>query len=193
MIFKCVAPRAAIFNGTQIYNCGISPYSGGEATNRVRLRKSVVLLALFIMKVYLLTAAGVIFLSVIVSLLLPEGKLKKTATFIMRLICIFVLIQPVTGIFKIENTSGLSNEFFDKEYVSGVYSAHQSEQLEILLKKEFGVDTDCNLEVGYENGEFKVQKAEVCADVNNEKIIEEIYAYLDGLGYINITVYAKSP
>ena len=34
------------------------------------------------MKIYLLSAAGVIFLSVIVSLLIPEGKLNKTITFV---------------------------------------------------------------------------------------------------------------
>ena len=57
------------------------------------------------MKVYLLTAAGVIFLSVVVSLLIPEGKLHKSVTFVMRLICIVVLIQPVTGIFKIGDSA----------------------------------------------------------------------------------------
>ena len=57
------------------------------------------------MKAYLLSAVGVIFLSVVISLLVPEGKLKKSVTFIMRLICILVLIQPVTGIFKLPDVS----------------------------------------------------------------------------------------
>ncbi len=57
------------------------------------------------MKTYLLTAAGVIFLSVIVSLLIPEGKLNKSIVFVMRLACIFVLIQPITGIFKIKSST----------------------------------------------------------------------------------------
>ena len=57
------------------------------------------------MKGYLLTAAGVIFLSVMVSLLMPEGKLNKSITFVMRLICILVLIQPLTGIFNIKFAS----------------------------------------------------------------------------------------
>lgn len=145
------------------------------------------------MKVYLLTAAGVIFLSVIVSLLLPEGKLHKSVTFVMRLICIFVLIQPVTGIFKIKDTtSTLSENFFDYEYVSGVYSDHQSEQLETLLKNKFEVDTDCVIKVDYTAGEFKAIEVKVAVNKNNQELIEEIYAYLDGLGYINITVYAKS-
>jgi len=40
-----LAPRAAIFNGTHIYNCGTSPAPRSQATNWVRGRKSVVLLA----------------------------------------------------------------------------------------------------------------------------------------------------
>lgn len=145
------------------------------------------------MKVYLLTAAGVIFLSVIVSLLIPEGKLHKSVTFIMRLICIFVLVQPITGIFKIKDTtSPLSDNFFDYEYVSGVYSDHQSEQLETLLKNKFEVDTDCVIKVDYTEGEFKATEVSVAVNESSQKLIDEIYAYLDGLGYINITVYAKS-
>ena len=145
------------------------------------------------MKVYLLTAAGVIFLSVIVSLLIPEGKLHKSVTFVMRLICIFVLIQPIAGLFNIKETNDAwTDDFFDYEYVNGVYSAHQSEQLEILLEKEFEVVTNCAIKVEYIEGEFKPTEVEVAVNENNSKLIEEIYAYLDGLGYINITVYAKS-
>ena len=145
------------------------------------------------MKVYLLTAAGVIFLSVIVSLLIPEGKLHKSVTFIMRLICIFVLMQPIAGLFNIkENASKLSDDFFDYEYVSGVYSDHQSEQLEAILKNKFEVDTECTVTVDYKEWEFKATEVSVAVSENNQKLIEEIYAYLDGLGYINITAYAKS-
>ena len=86
------------------------------------------------MKVYLLTAAGVIFLSVIVSLLIPEGKLHKSVTFVMRLVCIFVLMQPIAGLFNIKETNASwTDDFFDRQYVCNVYSEHQSEQLEILL------------------------------------------------------------
>lgn len=145
------------------------------------------------MKIYLLTAAGVIFLSVIVSLLIPEGKLHKSVTFVMRLICIFVLIQPITGLFNLKTeTDTTGGDYFDYEYVSGVYSDHQSEQLQILLEKEFNVKADCLIEVVYEEGEFKVNSVRVGLDENNRNLIEGIYAYLDGLGYINITVYAKS-
>ena len=145
------------------------------------------------MKAYLLTASGVIFLSVIVSLLIPEGKLHKSVTFVMRLICILVLIQPITGLFKNATAQTDGSVDFDYEYVCEVYSKHQSEQLEILLYKEFEKQTECTVEVAYTDGQFKVESAKVELQENNNNLIEKIYAYLDGLGYINITVYAKSP
>lgn len=143
------------------------------------------------MKAYLLSAAGIIFLSVIVSLLIPEGKLNKTITFVMRLICILVLIQPVTGIFKIPESDSLEN-FFDIAYVSGEYSEHQSKQLEILLNDEFETETDCIVEVEYQEGRFTVKKVEVAVITGQQDLVEKIYAYLGELGYINISVYAKS-
>ena len=108
------------------------------------------------MKAYLLTAAGVIFLSVIVSLLIPEGKLHKTVTFVMRLVCLLVLIQPVTGIFKIGDTETTS-KYFDYEFVEDVYTDHQSRELEKLLQKEFGQKTECIVDVEYKDGQFKVE------------------------------------
>lgn len=143
------------------------------------------------MQTYLLSAAGVIFLSVIVSLLLPEGKLNKTITFVMRLICIFVLIQPVTGIFKI-SSSVSEGDYFDSAYVCGEYSEHQSAQLELLIADKFGADSECNVMVEYENSQFKVKNVEVAIFTADSNLIEKIQAYLRELGYINISVYAKS-
>lgn len=87
------------------------------------------------MKTYLLTAAGVIFLSVIVSLLIPEGKLNKSIVFVMRLACIFVLIQPITGIFKIKSST-VNEPLYDYEFICKVYSDNQSEQLEKLIAEK---------------------------------------------------------
>ena len=73
-----------------------------------------------------------------------------------------------------------------------IYSDNQSTELEKLLVKEFGADTDCTVSVEHQDGQFKVTGVSVEVNGGNNKIIEEIYAYLDGLKYINITVYAKS-
>lgn len=143
------------------------------------------------MKNYLLTAAGVIFLSVMVSLLLPEGKLNKSITFVMRLICILVLVQPLTGLFGIK-TQIASKDAVDYAYVAQVYTNNQSAQLEKLLKEKFGAETECTVKVEYEEGQFKVKEAVVAIAENNNNLNEDIYEYLKELGYINITVYAES-
>lgn len=143
------------------------------------------------MKTYLLCAASVIFLSVIVTLLIPEGKLHKTVTFAMRMICIFVLIQPLTGIFDSGGTS-LETDLADYVYVAKVYSEHQSEQLEKLLAEEFGGDYNCLVEIEYLDGQFKVSSVTVETDKNSADNLTRIHEYLAEKGYINITVYATA-
>ena len=144
------------------------------------------------MKTYLLTAAAVIFLSVIVSLIIPQGKLNKTIVFVMRMACILVLIQPITGIFKIKpSTSG--EALYDTEYVATVYSKNQSGSLEKLLYEKYSEECECQVNVIYNEGNFKVYSVSVQTSSENNQLISEIYEYLVNLGYINITVYAKSP
>lgn len=143
------------------------------------------------MKAYLLSAAGVIFLSVIVSLIVPEGKMHKMVTFSMRLICILVLISPLVSLFKggVDNTG--SGGDIDYAFVEQVYSQHQSEELEKLILKELSAETDCSVTVLYDGKDFKVNSVAVEINENFEKFNGQIYEYLEGLGYINITVYAK--
>ena len=81
---------------------------------------------------------------------------------------------------------------YDYGYISEVYSDNQSSALKKLLDEKFP-DIDCCLvEVIYENGNFKVDSVTVTTEKQDEKLISEIYAYLEELKYINITVYAKS-
>ena len=143
------------------------------------------------MKIYLISAAAVIFLSVIVSIVIPEGKLNKTIVFVMRMACIFVLIQPITGIFKISASSS-NTTLYDYEYICKVYSDNQSEQLEKIIFEKFGVESTCFVKIVHENGEFAVDGVIVEINQANEEIIEDIYEYLEELKYINISVYAKS-
>lgn len=143
------------------------------------------------MKIYLLSATAVIFLSVIVSLLIPEGKLNKTIVFIMRMACIFVLIQPITGIFKI-GSSVTDAPLYDYEYICKVYSDNQSKQLEKILYEKFNTDAECFVNIEYNSGEFKAESVSVELNDKNDELITDIYEYLEELKYINITVYAKS-
>ena len=143
------------------------------------------------MKTYLISATAVIFLSVMVSLIIPEGKLNKTIVFVMRMACIFVLIQPVTGIFKIK-TSATTSPLYDYEYICKVYSDNQSEQLEKIIYEKFAVESTCTVNIVYDNGEFRADGVEIEINQENYEIIDDIYEYLEELKYINISVYANS-
>ena len=143
------------------------------------------------MKIYLISATAVIFLSVIVSLIIPEGKLNKTIVFVIRMVCIFVLIHPITGIFKI-SSSATDSAFYDYEYICKVYSDNQSEQLEKLISEKFSVESNCYIHIVYKDGDFIAEGVDVEVNGANNKIIEDIYEYLEELKYINISVYAKS-
>ena len=145
------------------------------------------------MQTYLLSAAGVIFLSVIVSLLIPEGKLNKTITFVMWLVCIFVLIQPLVKLFSVPTSATEANsDLFDTEFVCREYSKHQSAQLAELLNEKFAVEADCTVEIAYDGGNFKPDGVEVVLKEKDFNLIGTIYEYLKELGYINITVYAET-
>ena len=143
------------------------------------------------MKTYLLTAAGVIFFSVIVSLIIPEGKLNKSIVFVMRMACILVLLQPISGLFDFSSVS-TDELIYDYEYITNVYSDNQSKELEKLIYKEFSAESNCLVEILYDEGNFKVGTVSVEIISDNKKLIDEIQSYLKELGYINITVYAKS-
>lgn len=143
------------------------------------------------MKTYLISATAVIFLSVMVSLIIPDGKLNKTIVFVMRMACIFVLIQPITGIFKIK-TSAANSPLYDYEYICKVYSDNQSEQLEKIIYEKFAVESSCTVNIVYDSGEFRADGVDVEINYENYKIIDDIYEYLEELKYINISVYANS-
>ena len=142
------------------------------------------------MKTYLLSAAGVVFLSVVVSLIVPDGKMHKMVTFAMRLICIFVLISPLVSLFKGEVADTGTVGDIDYTFVEQIYSVHQSEQLEKLLLENLSAKTDCVVKVLYDGEDFKVDSVEVAVEENFE-LSDKIYEYLKWMGYINITVYAK--
>lgn len=138
------------------------------------------------MKTYLLTAVGVIFLTVIISFIVPEGKLKKSVNFVLRMVSIAVLISPVTKIFDFSLPE--QSMAYDYEYVSQVYSQNQSRLLTEKVAEELGYDCVCFVSVTFEGDKLSENGVTVSGKFENQKTIEEITEYLKGLGYINITV-----
>ncbi|MBE7088186.1 MAG: hypothetical protein E7370_01485 [Clostridiales bacterium] len=137
------------------------------------------------MKEYLLTVFSVIFFSIIISFLIPEGKTNKLILSVVRLITIFVLIQPITKIFF---KNDLKEDVADFNFVCTVYSKNQSREMQEHLKEEFFVESKCDIVIAYCEEGFIVEKTEIITFNAEEEINEKIYAYLVDLGYINITV-----
>lgn len=141
---------------------------------------------------YLLTALGVIFFAVVAGLIIPEGKLKKSINFVLRLVCVCILIQPVTNLFGIEEGGdGVSAEY-DYGYICDVYSENQSKLLTGKVSEELGEDCVCTVSVEYIDGAIRENGVSVEGNFGNDKVIEKITEYLLGLGYINITVNDQS-
>lgn len=138
------------------------------------------------MKAYLLTAVGVIFLTIIISFIVPEGKLKKSVNFVLRLVSIGMLINPVTKIFNFTKTENSAS--YDYEYVSEVYAQNQSRLLTQKVSEELGYDCVCRVEIIYDGSKIFENGVTVSGSFENVQTIEQITEYLEGLGYINITV-----
>ena len=135
---------------------------------------------------YLYVALGVVFLSVIAGLLIPEGKLKKSVNFVLRLICILVLINPLLNLFGIEEE--VKNITLDYGYICNIYSKNQSELLTQKAIEDCQTECVCTVEVIYEDEKIKESEVTVTGNFKDEQSINKILEYLQGLGYIDIIV-----
>lgn len=142
------------------------------------------------MKEYLYLAAGAVFLTVFVGFIVPEGKMKKSIGFVMRIACIFVLITPVKQMFRL--TDADTGSMIDYEAICAVYSETQSERLENMIYEEFSVECECRVDFVYEDGEIRENGVEVLTDIVDVQIKNSIYEYLESLGYIDINVNEKT-
>lgn len=139
---------------------------------------------------YLYVALGVVFLSVVVGLLVPNGKLKKIVNLILRLVCVCVLINPIVNLFGLE-ASDVSGEP-NYEYVCDVYSSNQSKELKKRIEKEFGEQCQCVVSVEYKDEKLVESGVTIVGDFGDLGVIERIVEYLKELGYIDITVNGEA-
>jgi len=135
---------------------------------------------------YLYTALGVVFISVAVSFLVPEGKLKKSVYFVLRLVCIAALITPLYSAFNINTDNGESQT--DYSYVCEVYSMTQSRYLTQKVNTELEIDCACVVDVAFTDGKIMENGVTVTGSFVESETIDTLTEYLKGLGYINITV-----
>lgn len=139
------------------------------------------------MTAYLVTACGAVFLSVVVSFIIPQGKLSKTITFVMRIVCIGILISPLVKIFTVPDTG--EGEGADYYFICEQYSLNQSAALEDCIAEKFGAQSECTVNIVYGEEGFYAESVEVCLIGSYDNLTQKIYEYLEEADYINITVY----
>ncbi len=142
------------------------------------------------MTAYLTAACGAVFLSVVVSFIIPQGKLAKTINFVLRIACIAILISPLAKLFSISDEE--FDSMVDYDYICSLYSENQSASLEKFIKEEFGAQSECSVNVVYGDEGFYAESVEVCLIGSYGDSAYEIYEYLKEADYINITVYESS-
>lgn len=142
------------------------------------------------MTAYLVTACGAVFLSVVVSFIIPQGKLAKTITFVLRIVCIAILISPLAQIFTISDES--FDSMVDYDYICKQYSNSQANSLEAFLEEEYSAQSECTVNIVYGEKGFYAESVEVCLIGSYGDLAYKIYEYLEQADYINITVYERS-
>jgi hypothetical protein len=144
------------------------------------------------MKNYMILAAGVVFLCTFIGFIIPEGKLNKAVCFVIRIVCIAILVEPLTAILHLNVQDSQSEYYIDYDYIAQQYSANQQLALKGILDEQFNIDASCEILINYDGQNF-VQST-VCVNYLNEEedTNMQIYEYLQALGYIDITVNEKS-
>ena len=139
------------------------------------------------MTAYLLTVCGAVFLSVVASFVIPRGRLNRSVAFVLRIICIAVIVSPVAGVFTISEEK--FDDMVDYEYICELYSKSQSAALEEYIAEKYSARAECSVEIGYGESGFFAKSVEVCLLESYDGLSEKIYEYLKEADYINITVY----
>lgn len=135
------------------------------------------------MKNVLTIATGVVFICLIAAYVIPNGKLRSSINFVLRLTCILALISPVLKIILPD----VKVEYVNYNQVASAFEKSQENYLQKLIFDKFGVDCECNLIIEYD-GEKIAEKGIIINLKDNFDKREQIYSYLVELGYINIIV-----
>ena len=142
------------------------------------------------MTAYIASAAGAVFLTVVVGMIIPDGKMAKSITFVLKIVCILVLLSPLINIFSID-IGAETGAIIAYDGLSDILSSNQSAQLEKLIFEQFGVGCECSVYIDYDGQSLNQTGVLISADDAESSLIEEIVSYLRELGYININVNEK--
>lgn len=97
---------------------------------------------------YILSVAGVVFISVIIDIIIPGGKMEKYVKAMISLVVVFVMLCPLPGLISRFKSGSVKQNLVDQDFVSRVNST-KNLNTENALKtalQEAGVE-GCKVEV----------------------------------------------
>ncbi len=141
------------------------------------------------MKEYAISLISLLFLSVIISVIIPKGKLNGCILFVLRIVCVAIMVTPLTQIFKI---SEHDKYIISYEDVCSIYEINQQKIIEKEIEYKFSISSQCFVDLELKENKLNIIEVRVYVDQKNLKNSVEICEYLRSLNYINITVNEKN-
>ncbi len=124
------------------------------------------------MKAYILSVCGAVIISSLAVILLPEGRMGKFINGILKLFCLLIMLIPLFSLLRDfsmpdqdENTSGI---VLDENFIDYFYSQQASQEeewLAELMKEEFSVSADVQIE--WDSVEYAYERSKVNVKIEN--------------------------
>ena len=138
------------------------------------------------MKAYILSIAGILILSSVITILSPSGKMKPMIQSATRLACVFVLISPFAQINQF-NFSDFNISTVDEGYLQTCISLAQEQESQIITQKIKNLyGQDCFVSVTCEGEspfsvkkiQIKIEHSSIISQREHIDIIDKIKAWL---------------
>jgi len=137
------------------------------------------------MKAYVLSIAGAVLLSAIVTLIAPKGKLSGVIKATTKLVCLFVLLAPFVSFAQSGEFSPVASLEIkeDKDFLNSCKEyaeSYESERLEREILQSFGlnsrVETTCGEQSPYSVKKLlvKLQKSDIIGEGEHIDIMRKI-------------------
>ena len=141
------------------------------------------------MKAYILSIAGIVLLTAVISVISPHGKMGAFLKGVSKLAILVVMVSPVASFFtEHTNTLASSEISADTEYLAycaGKLSEQDERTIEEMLYKEYGVTASAEVArdktdiFDFENIRIKILDFGIIAQDEHIHIIEEISKSLE--------------
>lgn len=118
------------------------------------------------MKAYILSIAGIVLITAVVTVIAPSGKMGKFIKGALKLTVLAVLVSPFVGFFtkgEMEFPVGKTDFVTDSAYMQACaeqMTEQDKQEISAFLEQEYGVQVELDVERSVESG-FPLKKIQV--------------------------------